>query len=170
MNPLCSNTECNGIKIGYSCNCGENKNIWFTTQKPNKYTEYITIEDNVFIPESQYPLGYLIERDCSIQEYSDYAQDNEILYDNYTDMFIECNQHHYEFLFSTYCIPCSEFPEKTYYNSDDEHSEDCFYDINSDGWHCDCGRAKYIFEEEDFDPLNHSIKKTYIEGVLMNDN
>ena len=167
MAPLCTNQQCDGVEIGNSCNCGRNKNIWFTTVKP-EYGNYIEVKDTFFLPELDRQLVYLIERDSSIDEYIAYADEHDILYANYDELFIECNTYHYNFLCSLFFIPCEEFP--TSYSSDDEHSVDCVFWPQGNDWHCECGRGDFVFEFNDFDPREFSITETKPGGYLRNGN
>lgn len=169
MTQLCNNPECNGVEIGLSCNCGRNQNIWFTTVKPQKYEKFITVIDTFFLPEINRPIGYLILRDSSSDEYIDYAEENSLGCNNYDDLFIECNIHHYNFLLSSHCIPCNEFP-KSYGYDDDKHSIGCVFYPNGGNWHCRCGRGDFVFEYDDFNPRKHSIKCIQPAGYLRNAN
>ena len=170
MFPLCINEECDGVDIGYSCRCGKNKNIWFTLEKPKSYDDFIPIADMELFPEFNDLLGYLITRDNSIDEYLKYAKENNIYYYNYTDLFVSVNDHHHDMLKATYCIPCDEYP-KNYgnYDSDNACDEYCYFDINSDVWTCSCGNRQFVWEDEDFNPMTHSLLNTKPEGSLRNE-
>ena len=169
MEALCLNTECTGINIGYSCNCGQNKNIWFTVKKPDNHTKYIIIKDNIFLPESERPLGYLIDRNVSIEDYKEYSKEYDIEYKNYYDLFIKANINHNEFLMSSYCVPCDEYPKHQYYDEDNECDEDCFFQISSDSYYCDCGKRQLVWDEEEFNPEKSSIFETIPMGYLRNE-
>jgi len=169
MKPLCLNSECTGIKIGYSCNCGQNNNIWFTVKKPDNHTKYIIIKDDIFLPELERPLGYLIDRNVSIEYYKEYSKDNDIIYDNYYNLFIKANINHNEFLMSSYCVPCDEYPKHQYYDEDNECDEDCFFQISSESFYCDCGQRQLVWEEEEFNPEKSSIFETRPNGYLRNE-
>lgn len=170
MSPLCMNEECDGVDIGYSCKCGKNKNIWFTLTKPKPYEDYITVGDMELFPEFNDPLGYLVTRDNSIDEYLEYAKEYNIYYYNYTDLFVSVNNHHHDMLRETYCVPCDEYP-KNYknYDSDNECDEDCSFNINSDDWTCSCGNRQFVWEDGKFDPMTHSLLNTQPEGSLRNE-
>ena len=170
MYPLCLNEECSGVNISYPCQCGQNKNIWFTLNKPKPYENYITVSDFEVFPELNEPLGYLVTRDCSIDDYLEYAEKHKIYYYNYTDLFISVNMHHHDVLRETYCVPCEDYP-KNYnsYDSDNECYEDCYFDINSDEWTCSCGHRQFVWEDEDFDPMKHSLLHTKPCGTLRNE-
>ena len=167
MKPLCVNEKCKGVNIGYACLCGENKNIWFTLDKPKSHKNYITVEDTILFPDFKERLGYLVTRDHSIDEYKKYANEHNIFYCNNTDLFIAVNTHHHDMLRSTYCVPCEEYPH-IYYNhdSDDECDEDCYFDINSEYKYCNCGNKKLIWDDDLFDPMNHSLLYTKPKGTL----
>lgn len=170
MYPLCSNETCSGVNLGYSCMCGQNKNIWFMLNKPKSYDDYITVEDFELFPELNQPLGYLISGDCSIDDYLKYANENNIHYNNNTELFIEVNTHHHDMLRETYCVPCYDYP-KNYnnYDSDNECYGDCYFDINSDSWTCSCGNRQFVWDDKKFDPMKHSILNTKPEGMLRNE-
>lgn len=170
MYPLCLNETCSGVNIGYPCSCGENSNIWFTLNKPKLYENYITVEYNELFPELNQPLGYLVTRDCSIDKYLECADEHDIDYSNYNELFIEVNTHHHDMLRNTYCVPCKDYP-KSYnnYESDEECDENCYFDINSGGWICDCGHRQFVWDDHEFDPMKHSILNTIPEGSLRND-
>jgi hypothetical protein len=172
MHPLCLNEECTGVNIGHPCQCGQNKNIWFTLHKPKSYENYITVKDFELLPELNEPLGYLITRDCSIDDYLEYAEEHEITYYNFNDLFISVNTHHHDTLRETYCVTCDEYP-KNYNNydsdSDNECYEDCYFDINSNSWTCSCGNRQFVWEDDKFDPMSHSLLNTKPEGSLRNE-
>jgi hypothetical protein len=172
MYPLCLNEECSGVNIGYPCQCRQNKNIWFTLTKPKSYTDYITVADFELFPELNEPLGYLISRDNSIDDYLEYAEKHKISYYNYTDLFVSVNIHHHDNLRETYCVLSEDYP-KNYNNydcdSDNECYEDCYFDINSDEWTCSCGHRQFVWEDEDFDPMKHSLLDTKPCGTLRNE-
>ena len=170
MTPLCSNVECTGVTIGEPCNCKQNNNIWFTVNKPDKHEKYITVDDDVFFPESTQPLGYLINRDCSIDDYTDYSNKYDIWYDNYTDLFILVNTHHHDTLRERYCVLSKDYPkDNNNYNPNYKCDDHCYYYINSNSWTCMCGKRQFVWEDENFDPMNHSLLKTMPNGYLRDE-
>lgn len=162
MSPLCDNVDCDGIILGNSCNCGKNKNIWFTTLCPQEYESYIVVKDTVFFPESDNPLGYLIEKEYSIKEYIEYAEENDIKYNNYDEMIIKCNIFHYNFLSGSYVIFSDEYPDNGY-----DHDEGCCFRVWENG-RCECGKGSFVFEYDEFNPRDYDIKVERLNGYLRN--
>ena len=166
MSPLCANEECDGIYIGNTCNCGMNKNIWFTTKKPDS-GNFIEIKDTFFVPEANRQLGYLVERDSSIDEYIEYADKNDLTYDNFDELFIKCNNHHYNILCKNFYIPHAEFPQTSLFRSYVQHTFMCVFCPEDGTSRCKCRRQQLVYNYYIFNPRNHSIKVQRPAGYLQ---